>query len=93
MTVTVSISDFRSRLTDYLEQASHGHTILIQDEKRRSPVAQLIGHKKFQPSAYQSMLTRVAGSLTASSHPEWATSAKITHWLKRQRLASERIFA
>lgn len=43
-----------------------------------------------QPFAYQSMLARVAGSLTASSHPEWATSAKIKSWVKKQRLASDR---
>lgn len=92
MTLTVSVGEFRRRLSDYLAKASRGDTIIIKDEKKDNELAQLTGRRQFDPVAYGQALRRAAGTFTAKNHPEWATKAKIVSWLRKTRLANERHF-
>jgi len=92
MTITVSISDFRDNISDYLEKISRGDIVIIRDEKKNKEIAEVIGRKNFDPVAYRAMLKRVAGTFTAKSHPEWATRAKVEKWLRKTRMRDERKF-
>ncbi|GEM_PF-2405116 len=92
MTITVSISQYRQHIADYLLRNRQGHTITIKDEKRGEVIADVIPRKKFDPVAYREMLERVAGTYTTKNHPEWATKKKVERWLRRGRLADERTF-
>ena len=92
MNVTVSVSQFREDLSAYLARAQAGDKIVVRDEKRGAEVAELIGKKPFDPKAFRQVLREVAGSISAKDHPEWATPAKISRWLRRERKASERHF-
>lgn len=88
----VSVSDFRSGISDYLRLASQGKTVIVSDEKRGIRLAKLVGEKQFDSSAYRAMLHRVAGALDTARHPQWSTSAKLENWLRVGRLADERKF-
>ena len=92
MTITVSISQYRQHIADYLLRNREGHTITIKDEKRGEVIADVIPRRKFDPIAYSAMLDRVAGTFTAKNHPEWATKKKVERWLRKSRLADERTF-
>lgn len=92
MTLTVSVGEFRRRLSDYLEKAARGDTIIIKDEKKDDELAQLTGRRQFDPVAYGEALRRVAGTFTAKNHPEWATPRKVENWLRKTRLQGERRF-
>ena len=92
MTITVSISQYRQHIADYLLRNREGHTITIKDEKRGEVIADVIPRRKFDPIAYSAMLDRVAGTFTAKNHPEWATKKKVERWLRKGRLADERKF-
>lgn len=65
MTITVSISEFRNNISDYLNQVKAGHTVILRDEKKDETVAEVTGKKKWDPVAYEKMLRRVAGTFTA----------------------------
>jgi len=92
MTITVSISEFRNNISDYIARAQAGHTIILKDEKKDEEVAQIVGKKRFDPIAYEKALRRVAGTFTAKNHPEWATRAKVEKWLRKTRMNAERRF-
>ena len=92
MTITVSISQYRQHIADYLLRNREGHTITIKDEKRGEVIADVIPRKRFDPMAYNAMLERVAGTFTAKNHPEWANPATISRWLRKTRKQSERHF-
>ena len=92
MNVTVSISDFRQNISDYLERARRGDIITIHDNKKKTDVAELAGKKTFDKKAYIAALRRAAGTFTAERHPEWATKAKVIKWLRESRLKDERKF-
>lgn len=89
---TISVSDFRQNIAEYLRQVNQGATLMIKDDKKNENLAQLTppGIRKLDPNAYKAMLKRVAGTFTAKSHPEWATKAKVEKWLRTSRLADER---
>lgn len=90
--VTVSISDFRTGIADYLRLAVQGRSVIITDKKRGIRIAKLIAEKQFDSSAYRDMLGRVVGAFAAARHPEWSTSAKLDNWLRAGRLADDRKF-
>lgn len=92
MTLTVSVSEFRNNLADYLDKLSEGTHLLIRDEKKDKLVAEVIGKKEFDPVAFQKALKAAAGSITAKNHPEWRTKKDIIRWLGRERKAAERHF-
>ena len=96
MTITVSISEFRQNISDYLARVKAGDTLILKDEKKDEKIADVVPRKKFDQKAYAAdyrrMLKRVAGKITAKNHPEWATKAKVEKWLRKTRLANERHF-
>lgn len=92
MTIIVSVSQFRQNLSDYLAKAQAGHTVVVKDEKKGDEMVEIVGKKKWDPEAYKGMLRRVAGTISAKNHPEWATPKKINQWLRKERLAAERRF-
>jgi len=92
MPVTISVSDFRTGIADYLRLAAAGKTIVISDERRGIRIARLVADKQFDSSAYRTMLNRVAGAFAAARHPEWSTPAKLENWLRAGRLADDRKF-
>jgi len=91
---TISVSDFRQNLSDYLRQANMGATLMVKDDKKDENLAQIIppSVRKWDPEAYRAMLKRVAGTFTAKNHPEWATKDKVEKWLRKSRMADERKF-
>ena len=92
MPITISVSDFRTGIADYLRLAAAGRTVVISDERRGVRIAKLVADKQFDSSAYRAMLNRVAGAFAAARHPEWSTPAKLESWLRAGRLADERNF-
>lgn len=92
MTLTVSISEFRNNLSDYLEKVSGGTRLLVRDEKKNKLVAEVIGRQEFDPEAYQQTLDKATGIFTAKRHPEWRTKKDVINWLRKSRLADERHF-
>lgn len=95
MTWTVSISDFRNNLSDYLAYMQRGDNLIIKNEKRDEEVMQIVSRKFDQKKYYEDyskMLKKVAGTFSAKKHPEWATIEKTEKWLQKSRLADERKF-
>lgn len=89
MTITVSISQFRRRLSDYIDKARNGSTVVVRDEKTDQDLVQVTGRKQWDPEAFRRTLYRVAGSISVKDHPEWATPSKISRWLRKERKAAE----
>ncbi len=92
MTITVSISEFRQNISDYLARAQAGHTILLKDEKKGRTVAEVVGKKKFDPVAFGKALRAAAGVFTAKNHPEWRTKRQVIRWVEKSRQEAERSF-
>lgn len=92
MTITASISQFRQNIAEYLLRTKEGYSIALKDEKRGVIIADVIPRKSFNAVTYNAMLDRVAGTITAKKHPEWATKKKVERWLRKSRLADERTF-
>ena len=92
MTLTVSISEFRNNLAQYLERVAKGDNLLVRDEKKDISVAQITPVQSFDPEAFQRALEAAAGSITAKNHPEWRTKKDIVKWLERERKAAQRHF-
>lgn len=92
MTITVSISDFRQNISDYLARVKAGDTVILKDEKKDEDVAQLIGTKKFDPVAFGKALKKAAGVFTAKNHPEWRTKKDVIRWVEKSRAAADRTF-
>lgn len=92
MTLTVSISELRNNLAQYLESVANGDNLLIRDEKKNRLVAELIAKKEFDPDRFGKALQSAAGVFTAKNHPEWVTKKDVIRWLRKTRKASERHF-
>lgn len=92
MTITVSISEFRNNISDYLAYVRAGDKIVLRDKKKNEDVAELVGKKKFDYKEYKAMLKRVAGTFTAKKHPEWRTRKDVEKWLRETRMNAERHF-
>ncbi len=92
MTITVSISDFRQNISDYISQVQAGNTVVLKDEKKGIEVAEMKGKKQFDPVAFDRALRRAAGVFTAKNHPEWRTKRDIVRWLEKSRKADDRNF-
>lgn len=92
MTVTVSISEFRQNVSDYLARAKAGDIIILKDEKKDEVVAEVKGMKKFNLKRFQQSLKKAAGVFTAENHPEWRTKRDVIHWVERERAKADRTF-
>ena len=92
MTITVSISQFRQNLSEYLDRVKSGYTVVLKDEKQEEEVAALTPRTKWDPDLFRRTLDAVAGSISAKDHPEWATPTKISRWLRKIRKANDRHF-
>lgn len=92
MTITVSITQFRQNISDYLIKAREGHTIVLKDEKKDKKVAELVGKKRFDPVAFGKALKAASGVFTAKNHPEWRTKRDVIRWVERERKKADRTF-
>lgn len=92
MTLTVSISELRSNLAQYLENVADGANLLVRDEKKNITVAELVGRKQFNADSFEKTLKAASGVFTAENHPEWATKKSVIKWLEKTRKASDRHF-
>lgn len=92
MTITVSISQFRQNISDYLEKAKAGNIIVLKDEKKGEEVAQVVGKKQFDLDSFKKTLRKVAGTFTAENHPEWRTKRDVIRWVEQGRKAADRSF-
>ena len=92
MTLTVSVSELRSNVSDYLARAIRGTRVLIRDEKKKKTIAQLTCVSAFDAHTYEQALKKAAGIFTFKNHPEWKARRDVTSWVHKGRLADERIF-
>lgn len=92
MTITVSISEFRQNIAQYLARTKAGHTVMLKDEKKGEIIATLVGKKKFDPVAFGRALKSAAGTFTAKNHPEWRTKKDVIRWVEKSRQEAERTF-
>lgn len=92
MTITVSISQFRENLSEYLARIDQGDSVRLKDEKRNKSVARLVPDKTFDPVSFGRALKMAAGVFTSKNHPEWRTKRDVIGWLSRERKAADRIF-
>ena len=92
MTLTVSVSELRNNLAQYLERVSNGANLLVRDAKKDKLVAELVGKKEFDPVRFEKSLRAATGVFTAKNHPEWRTKKDVIKWLENTRKASERHF-
>jgi len=92
MTLTVSISEFRNNMSEYLNKVSRGNQVLIRDDKKDISIAQINPVQSFDPEAFEKALDRAAGVFTAENHPEWATKKDVVSWLRKTRKNFDRKF-
>ncbi len=92
MTWTVSIGDLRNNLADYLEKVKQGDDLVVRDEKRNEEIGKIIPKKQFNSANLIKAIDRIAGTISAKDHPEWATIAKTEKWLRKIRLGNMRHF-
>jgi antitoxin (DNA-binding transcriptional repressor) of toxin-antitoxin stability system len=92
MTLTVSISQFRQHLSDYIAKAKDGYTVILKDAKKNEEIVQIMAKKKFNPETFGKTLKAVAGVFTAEKHPEWRTKRDVIRWLQKSRKAADRKF-
>lgn len=92
MTLTVSVSQFRQHLSDYLAKARDGYTVILKDEKKNEEIVQIITKKKFNPETFGETLKAAAGIFTAENHPEWRTKKDVIRWVEQSRKAADRNF-
>lgn len=92
MTLTVSVSELRNNISDYLDKVVKGNRVLIRDEKKNKTIAQITQTSVFDKDAYGKALSKASGIFTAQNHPEWATKKKVIDWVTKTRLQSERKF-
>ncbi|MBM3283148.1 hypothetical protein FJY90_02745 [Candidatus Gottesmanbacteria bacterium] len=90
MTIAVSITEFRQKISDYLAQARAGHTILLKDKKKGETVAEVIGKKKFDPKTFGIALKDAMGTFTAENHQEWKTKRHVIKWVEKTRKEADR---
>ena len=53
MTLTVSISEFRNNMSEYLNKVSRGNQVLIRDDKKDISIAQINPVQSFDPEAFE----------------------------------------
>ena len=92
MNITVSISEFRQNISEYLAKARAGDTIILKDDKKNEEVAEIVGSKKWDPIAFRKALHEAAGVFTAKNHPEWRTKRDVIRWVEKSRKDAERKF-
>ena len=92
MTLTVSVSELRNNISQYLEKAMKGNRVLIRDEKKDITIAQITKTSFFDKDMYERVLRKASGIFTKENHPEWNTKANVTNWLTKTRLSDERTF-
>jgi len=92
MTITVSVSQFRQNMSNYIAKAQSGVRVVVRDEKENEDVVEIVGKSKWDAGEFTVMLDRVAGTFTAKNHPEWATKKNVEKWLRNSRSADERKF-
>lgn len=92
MTITVSISDFRENISDYLIQVQEGNKLILKDNKKGIEVAEVIKRRRFDPVAYERALRNAAGVFTAKNHPEWRTKRQVIAWVEKGRREADRNF-
>lgn len=92
MTITVSVSQFRQHISEYISKAQEGHAIILKDEKKDQQLVQLVSKKAFNPVTFERVLKEAAGIFTAENHPEWRTKNDVIKWVRQERLASDRHF-
>ena len=92
MPLTVSVSQLRNNLSDYLDKVSNGTSVLVRDEKRNVTIAEINKTTSFNKDTYAQVLKKSAGILSEKDHPEWKTQQKVTDWLVNSRQADERSF-
>ena len=92
MTLTVSISDLKNNISDYLEKVMKGTRVFVRGEKRGITVAELIQIVTFDKVSYEKTLRKVAGIFSSENHPEWKTKNDVVNWVSKNRVADERTF-
>lgn len=92
MTLTVSVSEFRTNLAQYLEQVANGANLFIRDEKKNRLLAEIAGKREFNPDNFGKALKAASGIFTSQNHPEWQTKKDVVSWLKNTRKTSDRSF-
>lgn len=92
MTLTVSVSQFRKHIADYIAKAKDGHTVILKDEKKDQQIAQLVGKKKFNPDTFGKALRSATGVFTAKTHPEWKSKGDVIKWVEQGRKTADRSF-
>lgn len=92
MTLTVSVSELRNNISNYLDKVVKGNRVLIRDEKRNVTIAQITQTSAFDKGAYEKALRKASGIFTAQNHPEWATKEKVIDWVSKNRLKNQRTF-
>ena len=92
MTLTVSVTELRNNISQYLERAMKGTRVLIRDEKRDITIAQITQTSFFDKDMYEKVLRKASGVFSAENHPEWSTQANLTDWVTNSRLLDERTF-
>lgn len=90
MTVTVSVSDLRNNISNYLEKVMKGTRVLVRDEKRNVTIAEIIHTTSFDRVVYEKTLQKAAGIFTEENHPEWKTKEDVADWVSKNRLADVR---
>lgn len=92
MTITVSISQFRQNISDYLAQVKAGDILILKDEKKDEEVAEVIGKKKWDAETFGKALQKAVGVFTTKNHPEWRTKKDVIRWVERERARADRTF-
>lgn len=92
MTLTVSVSELRNNISQYLDRVVKGTRVLIRDEKRNMTIAQIIQTSLFDKDMYEKALRKAAGIFSVENHPEWSTQSKIVNWVTKSRTRDQRSF-
>lgn len=92
MTLTVSVSDLRNNISNYLEKVMKGTRVAVRDEKRGITIAEIIQTSTFDKDTYEKTLRKAAGIFSAENHPEWSTQRNVSNWVTKNRLSDERAF-
>lgn len=74
MNLTVSVSDFRDHLTDYLELLQAGEKVVIKDARKDKPIVELTPSKpkEFDWDLYLKQVKKLAGSnFLAGDEKDW----------------------
>ena len=92
MTLTVSVSDLRNNISNYLEKVMNGTKVLVRDEKRGITIAEIVQTSTFDKDMYEKTLRKAAGTFNEKDHPEWKTQEDVISWVTNSRVSDERSF-